>query len=184
MTQIAYGPILSSEFCLKVQKDSFIDENIYIKQFVICSCFLLGKTILDNHCIVSNFYIIITTMTISTISSVFLWETATGMVDNRVTPENTFCFTFGHPGHPVKYYKDKCSFFLSNIKSQYDPKLSTLNKNALKTSVWNDGQLFLLLRPLRRAREKEGGLKEKQVVIARRPGTLPLSNCLIKRNIF
>ena len=44
------------EFCLKLQKDSFIDENIYIKQFVICSCFLLGKTILDNHCIVSNFY--------------------------------------------------------------------------------------------------------------------------------
>ena len=49
---------------------------------------------------------------------IFFLETMKSIVDDRDTPENTFCFTFGHPGHPVEYYMDKCSFSLSNMKSQ------------------------------------------------------------------
>ena len=175
-----------------------------------------AKTILEKHLflILSNLYNNHNNQWHFPQYFLLFFGTVYKIVDDRGTPENTFCFTcslfpniliffwnseknswrqrysrkyllfhFWPPRPPCQVLWDNFSFF-PNIYSQYDPKLSTLNKNTLKTSVWNDGQLFLLLRPLRRARENEGGLKEKQVVIARRHGTLPLSNSLIKRNIF
>ena len=93
-------------FCFKLQKDSFIDENIYMKQFVCV--FFWGKEFLTTtSSSLCQTFMIITTMTISTIFSVLLRNSDRNGWQQRYT-RKYLLFHFWPP-RPACQVKIKCS---------------------------------------------------------------------------